>query len=230
MLRERGVIGLQFVGAAGSGRTTLLAATLFHLGRRVLAGVIVGDLTSSHRYDRLAEHCEQLIKIDAARLDAERVRDALAHLDLDRLEWVIAEGTVGPDDPDPAFDLGQHITIAVFNVAGGDDKPAASAPLVARADAVVLTQLDLLPHVPFSLERFHEDVRRINPRVEIFGLSALADTGMTEWINWLLRYRVGKSCPQESVASPEAAGHTVRARGAGEPESGDELHGEWYFG
>jgi hydrogenase nickel incorporation protein HypB len=84
-----------------------------------------------------------------------------------------------------APDLGQDATVTVFSVAAGDDKADKHPELVQASDLIVLNKVDLLPSVPFDLEAFRADVRRIKPGVELIELSAIKGDGMGRWLEWL---------------------------------------------
>lgn len=216
-LRDRCTLLFEFAGVPGSGRTSLLAATLRRLHGEAQVGVVLADPGNRCESEHLLDYCRQLVRVDVPELDSADVRRALGQFDLDALEWLFCEGTGLALDPGDG-DVGQNLTIAVFGVAGGDDKPAALPYLCVQADAVVLTQMDLLPHVPFRMDRFESDLRHLNPRAPIFPVSTVHGTGMREWLDWLRRYRISKN----PMNSPDTAGDDVDAL----------LHvrGEWYIG
>jgi len=54
-----------------------------------------------------------------------------------------------------------------------------------NARYAVLTKTDLLPHVPFDVERAMAMVRQVNPALECFQLSALTGAGMDRWFEFL---------------------------------------------
>jgi hydrogenase nickel incorporation protein HypB len=94
------------------------------------------------------------------------------------------------------FDLGQDVKVGMFCTAGGDDKAAKHPYIVCESSLLLLNKTDLLPHVPFNLTQFHEDIHRLNPGVELMELSAFTGDGIDAWIDWLdeqrLKLAVGK--------------------------------------
>lgn len=59
-------------------------------------------------------------------------------------------------------------------------------PLIFReSGAVLLNKVDLLPFTDFSIDKFHQDLLKINPRVEIFPISSRTGQGVEEWSAWL---------------------------------------------
>jgi hydrogenase nickel incorporation protein HypB len=218
LLRGESALLFQLAGVPGAGRSTLLAATVRRLTGQAEVGVILTEPVREADRPHLTEHSRQIVKVDRPSLDAAAVQQALGQMDLKRLEWIFCEGlgaaASNAVEGETIGDVGQNLTVGVFSVAGGDDKAASLSRLAREADAVVLTQADLLPHVPFSMERFERDLRRANADTPLFVVSALHGTGMPEWIEWLRRYRISKSAPAPGADWDELM----------------EIHGEWYFG
>jgi len=50
---------------------------------------------------------------------------------------------------------------------------------------VVLTKMDLVPHLDWNLSRCREYLRQIHPGVFVFELSAKTGQGMDAWIEYL---------------------------------------------
>ena len=61
------------------------------------------------------------------------------------------------------FDLGETEKVAILSVAEGDDKPLKYPDMFAAASTMVLSKIDLLPHVDFDVDRCIEHARSINP-------------------------------------------------------------------
>jgi hydrogenase nickel incorporation protein HypB len=147
--------------------------------------VRIGVIVSKPVAERDALRLRALVKYvadvrddpDATRLAGVLTAAAAEHLDLLLVEHAGRSG----ETPD----FGQHARVAVFSVAGGDDKAAEFPDRVATADLVVLTKLDLSPRVPFDFEIFRRDVRRVNARVPVLEVSPLEGRGMQLWFQWL---------------------------------------------
>jgi hydrogenase nickel incorporation protein HypB len=75
------------------------------------------------------------------------------------------------------FDLGEADRLVVWSVTEGEDKPIKYPHMFARATAIVLSKIDLAPHVPFDEPAALEFVRRVCPRVPIFRTSARTGEG-----------------------------------------------------
>ena len=66
-----------------------------------------------------------------------------------------------------------------------DDKPAKHPATVAAADLLVVTKLDLLPHVTFDPERCIAAARRVKPALPVLLLSANSGEGLDAWMDWV---------------------------------------------
>jgi hydrogenase nickel incorporation protein HypB len=186
-LREAGVLAVSVLGGPGCGKTSLIEATIEQLSPDLHAGVIACDISSHRDADRISCDTKQVVQVntgDGGVLDATHIRDALRWLDLKSIDLLFIEnvGTLAlPQVPR----LGQDATAVVFSVAAGDDKADKHPDLVRAANVVILNKTDLLSSVPFNLEAFREDVRRINPNVPLIEVSALTEAGMEQWAQWL---------------------------------------------
>ncbi len=188
LLRQHHVTSVNLIGGAGSGKTTLLEASLPKLTATKRAAVLEGDIATTHDADRIAAvgvPAMQLLTDGGCHLGASQVYHAIRKLPLDRLDIVFIEN-VGNLVCPASFDLGEERTVAVLSAAEGDDKPAKYPLLFKRANAVVLTKLDLLPHVTFDLERCRRYICQLNDAAPIFLVSARTGQGIDEWVRWLV--------------------------------------------
>ena len=186
-LRQAGVLTIDLMGAPGCGKTALIEATLQRLPRDLSAGVIVGDLTTQRDADRMARFTERVVQINTGKgchLEAHHVMQAMSRIDLEHLDILFIEN-VGNLICPVGFDLGQDVKVGMFCAAGGDDKAAKHPYIVCESNLLLLNKTDLLPYVPFNLMQFREDVKRLNPCVELLELSASTGDGLDAWIGWI---------------------------------------------
>jgi hydrogenase nickel incorporation protein HypB len=85
------------------------------------------------------------------------------------------------------FDLGEAHRVVLSAVTEGADKPMKYPHMFTGADLVLINKMDLLPYVEFDVDRFSGDVHRLNARAEILTVTATADGGLTQWVQWLTR-------------------------------------------
>jgi hydrogenase nickel incorporation protein HypB len=117
-------------------------------------------------------------------LDANQVRTGMANLPLGELDLLIIEN-VGNLICPVGFDLGQDVKVGMFSVPEGDDKPAKHPYVVLEAGLLLLNKVDLLPYVPFDIERFGRDIASIREHVPTMRISATTGEGVDAWTQWL---------------------------------------------
>jgi hydrogenase nickel incorporation protein HypB len=81
------------------------------------------------------------------------------------------------------------VRVAVFSVAGGDDKAVKYPHLIGPAQIVLLNKIDLLPHTRFDVEAFAAGIRRVKANMPILQVSAAHEQGMEAWLAWLASRR-----------------------------------------
>jgi hydrogenase nickel incorporation protein HypB len=192
--RERldaaGVLALNLIGSPGSGKTTLLEATinaLHAVAPPCRVGVVEGDVQTAIDRDRILAAGAPATQIEtdgACHLDPVSVGRALDDLDLAALDLLVIEN-VGNLICPVSIELGEHIKVAVVSVTEGDEKPAKYPAVFTRADAVVFSKLDLLPHLDYDLDRAVGDCRKLNHAIRVFPLSAKTGEGMAAWTDHL---------------------------------------------
>ena len=194
-LQESGVRSFNLISSPGSGKTTLLERTLADLGGEYRIAVVTGDVQTQNDADRLARHTDQLVQAvvthGACHLDARQVLTALEAIDLSATDLLFIEN-VGNLVCPASWDLGEEATIVLFSVTEGEDKPVKYPKAFRRARYAVLSKLDLLPHVPFSVERAVAYAHEVNPDLQFVFASALGDGGLEEWYSFLRSLRHGR--------------------------------------
>ena len=83
------------------------------------------------------------------------------------------------------FDLGEKARVVLFSVTEGEDKPRKYPHMFQAADLVIVTKIDLIPHLDFERRRALGFVREIAPDAEIIELSARTGEGLSEWYAYL---------------------------------------------
>ena len=176
------------VSSPGSGKTLLLERTLADLGDQFRIAVITGDVQTQNDADRLARHTDRLVQAvvtgGACHLDARQVEAALDAIDLADTDLLFIEN-VGNLVCPASWDLGEDAKIVLFSVTEGEDKPAKYPKMFQEARYAVLTKMDLLPHVPFSVERAVAQALTVNPELQFLFTSSLLEGGLAEWYGFL---------------------------------------------
>ncbi len=186
--KAQGLYAINMVSGPGAGKTTLLEAAVKSLATHADVFVIEGDQQTSLDADRIATAGAKAIQINTGamcHLDAHMVGHAAADLVPDNGSgWLFIEN-VGNLVCPAAFDLGENKRLALLSVTEGDDKPLKYPDMFASSDVVIISKCDLLPYVPFDMERCLQAIHSVSPKAEIFELSATTGEGMDDWLNWL---------------------------------------------
>jgi len=186
-LAARGVVAINMISSPGSGKTLLLERTLERLRGRVPCAVITGDQQTDNDARRLrgkGAEVRQIETISACHLDAARVGQLLPDVVGNGIKLLFIEN-VGNLVCPAAFDLGENFKVALLSTTEGEDKPVKYPTLFGLAPVVVLTKMDLAPHLDWSLAACREYLRKIHPGVFLFELSAKTGQGMDRWIEYL---------------------------------------------
>jgi hydrogenase nickel incorporation protein HypB len=203
-LEAAGVFALNLVSSPGSGKTTLLVKTVEALQSRLPVAVIEGDQETSLDAERIRATGVPSIQINTGRgchLDAHMVGHALEDLPLQRQSILFIEN-VGNLVCPAGFDLGEAGKVAILSVTEGDDKPLKYPDAFAASRLMILSKIDLLPHVDFDVGRCIGHARAINPDIAVLQLSAKTGDGMGAWIDWLLTSASRASRGQSVEAAP----------------------------
>jgi hydrogenase nickel incorporation protein HypB len=187
-LERHAVASLNLVSSPGSGKTLLLERTLASLGDELTMAVVTGDVQTQNDADRLAKHTSGLVQAvvthGACHLDARQVQESLDVLDLDKTDILFVEN-VGNLVCPASWDLGEEAKVVIFSVTEGEDKPLKYPKMFQQSRYAVLNKVDLLPYVPFDVDRAVAAAREVNPDLQFFFTSALTGEGLEPWFDFL---------------------------------------------
>ena len=184
---EAGVIALNMMSSPGSGKTTLLVETLKTLSHRYKLAVIEGDQQTTNDARRIRETGVPAIQVNTGKgchLDADMVGHAVDHLGMPEGGVLFIEN-VGNLVCPASFDLGETRRVVLASVTEGEDKPLKYPEMFATADLVIISKMDLQPHLEFDVDELVANARKVNPRVDVVYTSAKGEPGLGDWIRWL---------------------------------------------
>ena len=197
-----GVLAVNLMGSPGSGKTALLEATARATGERLRLSALSGDLATDRDGERLRLAGIPSLSIttgSACHLDAALVHRALHDLSWEDSELLFIEN-VGNLVCPAIYDLGQAVNVVTLAVTEGEDKPLKYPVMFRKADLVLLTKVDLLPHLPqVEIEVIEEALARTMPEPRMIRVSAVGGDGIDQWIGWLEEQRV--RLPEAAVSS-----------------------------
>jgi hydrogenase nickel incorporation protein HypB len=178
---------VNLMSGPGAGKTTLLERTIERLRGSVRIGVIEGDIETAADAERIEATGAQTVQINtrgACHLEAHMIRDALADIDLAKLDLLVIEN-IGNLVCPATWNLGEELRVVVLSTTEGDDKPAKYPQMFALAQVLIINKLDLLPYVEYNLEKVRRQVLAINPSLRIFEVSCRSGEGLDAWTRWL---------------------------------------------
>jgi hydrogenase nickel incorporation protein HypB len=190
LLKAANVLTVALVGPPGAGKTALIEATARQLRGHAHVAVITVNPAADRDANRVSRYCDQVQAVNTAAPDARAVRPVIQRLDLAKTDILFIESLGGIAG---APDFGQDFTVTVLSVAGGDDKAAEYASLLAKSQVLILSKSELRRHVMFDRGVFRADARRINPLAEMLEVSAFENTGLGRWLQWLDQRRQEKN-------------------------------------
>jgi hydrogenase nickel incorporation protein HypB len=182
-----GILALNLMGSPGSGKTALLEATAKFLRGAPRLGALAGDLETHRDAERLAAAgvpCLPITTGSACHLDAELVHRALHDFPLEGIDVLVIEN-VGNLVCPAVYDLGQHANVVTLAVTEGEDKPLKYPVMFRKADLVLITKTDLMPHLDVHLSAILENLARTMPEPRVIEVSAKTGEGIGEWVGWL---------------------------------------------
>ena len=187
-LGRHGILAINLMSSPGSGKTSLLEATVDAIGDRFRIAVIEGDLETENDARRIRAKGVPAIQITTGQtchLDARMVHAALHALDLGAIDILFIEN-VGNLVCPASFDLGQHANVTLLAVTEGDDKPAKYPVMFRQADLVLLSKTDLLDVLDdFSPEQAERHFRALANPAPVMRVSARRPETFAPWIAWL---------------------------------------------
>ncbi len=177
---------INLMSSPGSGKTTLLKETVKAMPDVHIA-VMEADIASDVDAVTMAQNGAESIQVHTdgmCHMDAGMTAEGLRHMNLQGIDLVFLEN-VGNLICPAEFDTGAGKNVMILSVPEGDDKPLKYPLMFSKADALVISKMDTAAYFDFSLEKCMERVKRLNPDIVVFPLSAKTGEGMDAWCGWL---------------------------------------------
>ncbi|MBL1197635.1 MAG: hydrogenase nickel incorporation protein HypB [Nostoc sp. GBBB01] len=185
--KGRNILALNLMSSPGAGKTTLLTRTINDLKHQVSISVIEGDQETTNDAKKIQETGCKVIQINTGtgcHLDASMIDRGLQQLN-PPLNSVVMIENVGNLVCPALFDLGEFSKVVILSVTEGEDKPIKYPHMFRASDIMILTKIDLLPYVQFDVQKCMEYAKQVNPKIQIFEVSATTGIGLDSWYKWL---------------------------------------------
>ena len=154
-LQQHEIFALNIISSPGSGKTSLLTATIDALKDQLDINVIEGDQSSQLDAERIRNSGAKAIQINTGKgchLDAHQVGHAIEDLNPADKGVLFIENVGNLVCPAP-FDLGEAYKVVMLSVTEGEDKPLKYPDIFYAADLMIINKTDLLPYVDFNMDK-----------------------------------------------------------------------------
>lgn len=194
-LREKKAFMINVMSSPGSGKTTMLVATVRALKDQMRVGVIEADVDSdvdARTVQHAGAKAVQMHTGGLCHIDATMARAGVDELDVEDVDLVFLEN-IGNLICPVGYDTGAMKNIAILSVPEGDDKPLKYPMIFAKVDALLISKIDTLPYFDFDLALLEARVRELNPDIRIFPISSKTGEGIEEWTTWVKQQMKGEN-------------------------------------
>ena len=186
-LKEKKTFLINLMSSPGAGKTTLLSKVITDLKDELRIAVLEADIDASvdaEKIEALGAKSIQVHTDGMCHMDAGMTKAGLEEMGVDEIDLAFLEN-VGNLICPAEFDTGASKNVMILSVPEGDDKPLKYPLMFETSDALVVSKTDALPYFDFDMEKLYERVRRLNPAIEIFPVSAKTGEGMEAFEEWL---------------------------------------------
>jgi hydrogenase nickel incorporation protein HypB len=180
------VLALNLVSSPGAGKTALLVSTLQHLLPETTVAVIEGDQETVADAQRIRATGAPALQVNTGKgchLDAGMIDQAFRQLHFH--DGILFIENVGNLVCPAGFDLGEAHKVVIASVTEGEDKPLKYPNMFAASSLMLVSKVDLLPHLDFDVDLLIANARRVNPSIAVIPISAKSGEGMERWLRWL---------------------------------------------
>ena len=177
------------MASPGAGKTSFVLKMIAGIKDKFKVAVIEGDVASQVDAEKIRAHGIPSVQINtggACHLEANMIKNALSHIDLDNIDVLIIENVgnlVCPAD----FKLGEDLKVLILSIPEGDDKPLKYPLMFAEADVLILNKIDFLELSDFDLGKVKKITTNLNAGLKSFEVSCKTDQGIDEWNDWLIK-------------------------------------------
>jgi hydrogenase nickel incorporation protein HypB len=182
LLKKHGITAIDFMGAIGSGKTTLIARLAERLKDNGGIAVFNGDATTSDDQDLVAGtgvQVVQLATVNGCHLDANLVGKALRKIELEGLRLLFLEN-IGNLICPAEFPLGADARVVVISVTEGPWSVRKHPHMFLGAQIVVINKIDLAAAMEVKVDTLAADVHKLKPDVKVIPTSCKTGAGVDE--------------------------------------------------
>jgi hydrogenase nickel incorporation protein HypB len=180
---------MNLMSSPGSGKTTMLINTINRLKQQIKIGIIEADVDSDvdaySILDQTGVSVNQLNSGGMCHIDADMAKQGLNDINYKEFDFVVIEN-IGNLICPASYDLGQALNTMILSVPEGDDKPLKYPKMFTKVDCLLVSKIDTLSVFDFDFEKLEQRVKKLNPNIKIFPISAKTGEGMDAWCSYLM--------------------------------------------
>jgi hydrogenase nickel incorporation protein HypB len=182
LLDQHGTTAIDFMGAIGSGKTTLITKLVEKLKNKMGVAVFNGDATTSNDADAIAKQnvpVVQIATINGCHLDANLVGKGLRKIDVDKVKLLFIEN-IGNLICPAEFPLGSKARVVVVSVTEGPWMVRKHPHMFLGAQIVVINKIDMARAMDVSVDDLVADVHKLKPDIKVIPTSCKTGEGIEE--------------------------------------------------
>jgi len=186
-LDESKVLAVDVMGSVGSGKTSLIEATVERLKGKYRIAMIAGDVATTIDADRVERHGVPTVQINTGKechLDANLVDKALGRLNLGDLDLLFVENVgnlICPGD----FPIGAQKRVVVVSVTEGPYMVVKHPLIFQIAHVAVINKVDLAAAMGVDPDMLARDASRVNSKIKVVKTNARVGQGIDAFIEAL---------------------------------------------
>lgn len=182
LLDKHDVVAYDFMGAIGSGKTTVIARLVERLKEKFGLAVFNGDATVANDTEPIAKQgipVVQIATVNGCHLDANLVGKGLKKIDLASLDLILIEN-IGNLICPAEFPLGSRSRVVVVSVTEGPWMVKKHPHMFLGAEIVVINKIDLADVMDVKVEQLIRDVHTLKPDIRVVPVSCKTGEGLDE--------------------------------------------------
>ncbi len=184
---------VNIMASPGAGKTTTLLRTIRELKNEYRIGVMEADIDYSIDAEKMQEAGVTTVQVHTGgecAMDAAMTKEGLKEIPSKDLDLIFLEN-VGNLVCPAENDTGSSVNVEILSVPEGDDKPLKYPLMFQVCQAVLINKIDTRKFFPFDEKAVVERIHALNPKAEVFFLSARTGEGFEQWTGWLRKQMAG---------------------------------------
>jgi hydrogenase nickel incorporation protein HypB len=181
-LDRHGITAIDFMGAIGSGKTTLITRLVEKMKGKLGVAVFNGDATTDADADPIAAMgvpVVQIATINGCHLDANVVGKAFDKIDLKGVGLIFIEN-IGNLICPAEFPLGSKARVVVVSVTEGPYTVRKHPHMFMGAQLVVINKVELAETMGIDVNQLIADVHKLKPGLRVIPTSCKTGTGVDD--------------------------------------------------